>query len=377
MYFLNQALYDEQSNFLGVTLDCYKDDNITERITRKVVDTNELTNLCTSSDNRGFCIKDNAVLSDNNNGYIINLEQYHFIQQATKSEKKVLDITDLILILLECDGCILPDFYNTDKFTGQELIVAKNLRVSKSSFNIYGFMLVDGMYESFSLYDSDTLQPKSFFVGVPSKTDMTMFQDTVKYDSSIFINDLETDVYRCTVPLLGYPTSVADSLVNYLGFYSCAYDIYKKLVESCLNSYAPSSEEVKYRQKEHKRNNHKINITASHTNDGFKDFDTAMTAAISDVDYPITDGLSIAIYYARNLANRFNEQSGTIQEKTIKVCLSLLDDIKIVALKCNLELLSIRYYYLDKLDGVTTNTSRKVFKGGDVYGSTLFKRVGW
>ena len=93
--------------------------------------------------------------------------------------------------------------------------------------------------------------------------------------------------------------------------------------------------------------------------------------------YPITDGLSIAIFYTRSLASQFQQTSGTMQEKALKVCISLLEDIKIASLKCNLELLSIRYYYLNVLDGITTETTRRIFKGGDVYGSTVFKRVGW
>ena len=147
MYFLNQAFYNAESAFLGVALE----DAIAERITRKVVPSAGLQQLCNEHEQRGFCIQDDIVLSDNNNGYTINSEQYQFIEQAIASEIRTPDLTDLILKLLECDGCILPDFYNTERFTGQELIMARNLKVSKSSINIYGLMIVDGEYETLSL----------------------------------------------------------------------------------------------------------------------------------------------------------------------------------------------------------------------------------
>lgn len=378
MYFLNQAFYNADSAFLGVALDSYQEDDIAERITRKVVPSTGLQQLCNEQEHRGFCIQDDIVLSDNNNGYTINSEQYQFIEQAIASEIRTPDLTDLILKLLECDGCILPDFYNTERFTGQELIMARNLKVSKSSINIYGLMIVDGEYETFSLYDSNAVQPKPFHIGVPAGTDMTAFTNYITYKDSILINGIDTDVYHCLIPLLGYSFSVANSLINYLAFSSCAYDIYRKLVESNLKTYAPSDNPIKYRQRESSRNTHKPNVIVTHTNNDFKDFETAISiASNSNKEYPITDGLSIAIFYTRSLASQFQQTSGTMQEKALKVCISLLEDIKIASLKCNLELLSIRYYYLNVLDGITTETTRRIFKGGDVYGSTVFKRVGW
>lgn len=135
---------------------------------------------------------------------------------------------------------------------------------------------------------------------------------------------------------------------------------------------------MKYRARDSKKNSHKINITAKHTNDDFKEFEEAIRiAANTDKEYPITDGLSIAIFYTRSLASQFQQCSGTMQEKALKVCISLLEDIKITSLKCNLELLSIRYSYLNTLTGFSTETTFRTFKGGDVYGTTVFKRVGW
>lgn len=378
MYFLNQAFYSMDSDFLGVALDSYQEDDITKRITRKVIPSNDLEHLCNTEEHRGFCIQNGIVMSDNSNGYTINSEQYDFITQAIASEKRIPDLTDLVLKLLECDGCILPDFYNTERFTGQELIFARNLKVSKSSINIYGSMLVDGEYEAFSLYDSNAIEPRPFHIGVPTGTDMTSFANHITYKETIAINGIDTDVYYCLIPLLGYPFSIADSLVNYLAFYSCAYDIYRKLVESNLKTYAPSEKKVKYRQRDSVRNTHKLNVTVTHTNSDFKDIQKAIQIATdSNEDYPITDGLSIAIFYTRSLAAQFQQCSGTMQEKALKVCISLLEDIKIASLKCNLELLSIRYYYLNVFDGSTTETTRRIFKGGEVYGSTIFKRVGW
>lgn len=379
MYFLNQAFYNTDSVFYGVALDFYQEDSITERITRKVVASNKLEQLCSQETHKGFCVKQGVVFSDNhNNGYTVNLEQYQFIENAISTERRTPDLTDLILKLLECDGCILPDFYNTERFTGQEVLAAKNLKVSKSSFNIYGLMLIDGEYETVSLYNSNEIQPKPFYIGVPAGTDMSAFSSSITYKESITVNGIDTDVYHCFVPLLGYSFSVADSLVNYLAFYSSAYDIYKKLVESNLKTYNSNEDKVKYRAKDSKRNSHKINITAKHTNDDFREFEEAIRiAANSDKEYPITDGLSIAIFYTRSLASQFQQCSGTMQEKALKVCISLLEDIKIASLKCNLELLSIRYSYLNTLTGFSTETTFRTFKGGDVYGSTVFKRVGW
>lgn len=379
MYFLNQAFYTTDSTFFGVALDNYQEDNITERITRKVVDSNKLQQLCNDEVHKGFCVKQDVVFSDNNNnGYTINAEQYDFIKQAIDSETRIPDLTDLILKLLECDGCILPDFYHTERFTGKELVTAKNLKVSKSSFNIYGMMLIDEEYETFSLYDSNEIQPKPFHIGVPAGTDMNLFLHDITYQETIVINGIDTDVYYCLIPLLGYSFLPAESLINYLAFFSSAYDIYRKIVASSLNTYNPNEEQIKYRARESKRNSHKVNITATHTNNDFKDFETAITIATnSDKEYPITDGMSIAIFYTRSLANQFRQCSGTMQEKAFKVCISLLDEIKIASLKCNLELLAIRYTYLGILKGVSTETTIRTFKGGDVYGSTVFKRVGW
>ncbi len=379
MYFLNQAFYDTDSVFYGVALDSYQEDSITERITRKVVPSNKLEQLCSQESHKGFCVKEGIVFSDNNNnGYTINSEQYEFIEKAIATESRTPDLTDLVLKLLECDGCILPDFYNTERFTGQEVLAAKNLKVSKSSFNIYGLMLIDGEYETVSLYNSNEIQPKPFYIGVPAGTGMSAFSSSITYKESITINGIDTDVYHCLVPLLGYSFSVADSLINYLAFYASAYDIYRKLVESNLKTYTSNEGKVKYRARDSKRNSHKINITVKHTNDDFKEFEEAIRiAANTDKEYPITDGLSVAIFYTRSLASQFQQCSGTMQEKALKVCISLLEDIKIASLKCNLELLSIRYSYLNTLTGFSTETTFRTFKGGDVYGTTVFKRVGW
>lgn len=386
MIFLNKAYYDKISGeFLGIELNKYDEAlSYLNRISGKILSLKDIESYCKDNKKIGFFIKDNIIESDVQNRYDLSKEQFAFLKKEINTCAKELDLTDLILYLLEVDGYILPDFYDSPKFTGKEVIQAKNLKVSKSSFNIFGFLSVGNDFIHTELYDSEHLKPFEFYIGVPhtSNLDFSIFKNFIKEEKIIVLNQVKTNVYRCKVPLRPYTSYMADSLVNWLVWTINIYRIYHDITKQILDTYSEVEKDnnVNYI---FPSGSHKVkpNIQVIAKDYAFKDYDAALDLAISNQQLLDDSLINYAAKWYKFLTEKIikEQETNNLSNKSAvyKICLSTLYELKKSSLILNLELLSIRYTFFQLLDGCTLETTIKEMKGGNINGTTILKRIGW
>lgn len=384
MIFLSKAFYDKDTgDFLGVELNKFGID-YSKRIYSKILDKCDIETYCKDNEKVGFTINNNLIESDSQNRFDLTKEQFNFLKKEISTCSKELDLTDLIMYLLELDGYILPNFFNTDRFTGSEVICAKDLKVSKSSFNIYGFLKVDNNCIHTELYDSKSLEPVDFFIGVPTSHILSFsnFKNLINIEKVITLNHIDTTVYKCRLPLIPYKSYIADSLVNWIVWAINIYRMYYDITQQFLDMYSVKEEnkKLKYIYPPSSKIK-KTNILVDDKDYAFNDYDKALELAKSNqslLDYSM---LTYAANWYRNLMKEAmleKEKNNLSDKKAIyKVGLSFLNQLKKDSLMLNLELLSIRYTFLQLLDGCTLETTTKELRGGNINGTTIFKRIGW
>lgn len=377
MIFLNKAFYNQDNNSLfGVLIDKYSKSG-RGRIETTMIDAKDIQLTLKDEILCGFNLTDGMLLSDSSDYFICDEEKYKFFSDYVKAlnSNNEIDLIDFLKYLIEIGAFILPDFFETELFTGKEIVSVSNLKVSESTINIYTPYIVDNMWNVFSLYDSENLEPREFYVGVPSGTLMGKYLSNISYISTIHLNNQEYDTYSCKFPIIN-KCDVSNSIINYLAFSIAEKKIYCNILKTFLEkaSFNTHQPKIKSKPREGDLNKHKINIEIKHSLSKFKDYALAETLVDSPKEHFLTQELDISVNFIRHLKKQMDVN---VPKEVIKICVPLYENLKEELLCNSLELLSIRFGLLSFLDGRTKETSYMNVEGGGVLGNTTIKRVGW
>ena len=374
MVFLGTAFYDKTDNHLfGVVVNEY-DKQGTTRMSVSMIDAEDLQEFIKNKEVSGFCVDNGMLLSDSPNYFICDSDKYLFFKQYINDlcKEKETDLIDFIKYLIVTGGYILPDFFETEKFTGSEIISVDSLKVSKSSITIYAPFIVDNTWETISLYDSTNLKPKKFFAAVPQDTDLTKFKNKITYIKSTEITDSVYDVYACELDIIPC-LEVSAGFINYLAFRVAEGSIYCKILDRYLASIYNNmpKQEIKSKPSDGEVHKKKENIEAIHSMLPFTKYKLAFELAEESNASIGSETLELVVNFIRHLQKQITE-SGDV----LKVCGPLHYNLREELLNNDLELLAVRYGLFSFLDGKTLETTAMKVKGGGVFGDTILKKVG-
>lgn len=376
MLFIGSVFYNEKDNKLfGVLFNNLPEDR-SERISTVVVDAKDLENFLVDKKLNGFEIDQGMLLGISDDYCICSEEDYDFVKQFAKEDKiirsnKEIDLIGMMKYLISNGGIILPDFYNTDEFTGEEYVFAENFRVSKSSINIFAPFLSHDMWDTMYLYDSENVIPREFYCGIPVGIELPKGItpiETIKIDQNDFV------VCRCKLDI-EYEPIYSSGLINYLAYSIAEKKHFISIIDSLLETIIIKKQSPKYPSKnqDRKRTRQKININVKHSFEDFNSFNAAYNHAINNINIPMNDEIKTISSFYRYLETFKSKNSKDLLNKCTAMKLSLKEKL----LQDSLELLAIRCSLLNIMDGKTAETTFKYANGGDVIGSTTIRRVGW
>ena len=373
MDFLTNAFFSTDSEatekLCGVLLTRFDAADITARAVQKYLTVEELR---ASNDLKpaGFVLDDHGVLhSDVPARRVLDQEMSAYLMAELKGEHvdREKSLIDFVLLGAEC-GALAAHPSDT---TCSSPVSFGNLRVSNSSFNIYGAVqLENGSFKTLSLVDIDAVKSAPILVAIPENC-IDRFSAFEKWMLPSSTQLDEYGVFEVCVPLMGYGAFTGEGFCNYLAYSVSYYTVGLGTIKSYLGDNAPQYKVVspvapperKYRDAAPN-----LSIVAPYKTPKWKQILNAMEdPQLMDALISSDTEAAMTLSWLQAVVQLQNNDG----EDVSQLCLNLQLDCKLQRLHCACELLAQRIY-LHGL-GVFDDTLGPVLKGGGVSGYSFKK----
>lgn len=372
MDFLTNAFYSAEEGhpekLCGVLITSFDVKNISSRAHQSYLTVEELKNS-KSLQPSGFMLDENGVLlSDSPARRVLDTDLSQYLEDELKGDtvRKRKSLIDFILLGAEC-GCFAAPLGDVNC---ERPVAFYNLKVSNSSFNIYGaYQNEDGNFRTLSLVDVEKVCSKPFIVAIPGEhvDRFSAFRNWMVPLESYLAGHL---VFEANIPLEGYGAFTGEAFCNYLAYNVAYFNIGLKTIQEYLGDALPQYKAAP--QEEPPERRYRVDppclaIVAPYKDsklhrilEKFEDSEKLMLLLQEDTEAAIT------MSWLRTIFQR--EQT---EEDRAQLCLNMQLDCKLSRLHCAMELLAQRLY-LHGL-GMFDDTIGPVLKGGGVNGNSFKK----
>lgn len=372
MDFLTNAFYsadaEQPERLCGVLLTSFEPKDIASRAHQRYLTLDELR---TSKSVRpaGFMLSnDGVLLSDSAARRVLDTDLSQYLVSELKGDFvfKEKSLIDFVLLGAEC-GCLAS---TVNDVACAHPVSFSNLRVSNSSFNIYGaYQNEDGSFRTLSLVDVDNITSLPFTAAIPVEH-IERFEEFRKWMTPVSAASADYLVYRVDVPLRGYGAFTGEAFCNYLAYNVSYFTIGLKTIQAYLGDNAPQYKAMKTEdapERKYRTDPPNLSIVAPYK-------DTKLHRILDKINdqeqiaYLLQEDMEAAITMSWLQTIFKQEQCG---EDSIELCLNLQLDCRLLRLHCACELLAQRLY-LHGL-GIFDDTLGPVLKGGGVNGNSFKK----